>query len=218
MGKRFRNFIIALGFSAAIAVSASPVAMAESHQNTDTDTDHKVTLCHATDSNTNPYVTITVDTNAAGGGNNDGVGGHASHTGPIWNATLKDQHIKWGDIIPSFDFGNGDSFAGLNWTAEGQAIFNNDCQPTGGQGGGETPPPVTPPTTPPTGGVGGETGAILGATTSIAAANQGAQPTQLPNTGLKDGLNPWIVVDTAIVLASGLYWRRFVQPLIGKNS
>jgi len=100
---------------------------------------HTVTLCHATNSDTNPYVVITVDTNAAGGGNNDGVGGHSTHTGPIWNATLKDSHTAWGDIIPSFDYGEGDSFDGLNWTSQGQAIFNNGCSiPTeGGQGGDE---------------------------------------------------------------------------------
>jgi hypothetical protein len=93
-------------------------------------------------------------------------------------------------------------------------VFKVDCAP--GQGG-ETPPVTPPPTT--TGGQGGETGAVLGAaTTAIAAGGQGAvAPAELPNTGLSDGMNPWIIVDTAITLASGLYWRKFIQPLIGKS-
>src|SRR6478609_3260343 len=70
--------------------------------------DQKVTICHRTNSVTNPYVEITVD----GQGNND----HSQHTGPLVTSTsdaqtLKDNHVKWGDIIPPVE-GVTD---GLNW-------------------------------------------------------------------------------------------------------
>jgi hypothetical protein len=80
-----------------------------------------VTICHATDSNTHPYVT---EHPAKDGGDIDG---HSTHTGPIWDATLKAQGIQWGDIIPPFDF-EGGSYPGLNWDAAGQAIYNNGCK------------------------------------------------------------------------------------------
>jgi len=94
-----------------------------------------VTICHRTNSNTNPYVQITVDESAVDGlgGGNDHLG---AHTGPVWDPTLKEQHIKWGDIIPPFDM-NGDPRPDpsliANWPA-GQAIFENGCAPV-------TPPP-----------------------------------------------------------------------------
>jgi uncharacterized repeat protein (TIGR01451 family) len=84
----------------------------------------KQTICHATDSNTNPYVVITPDKNGD-------VDGHAGHTGPVWNPSLKADHIKWGDIIPPFDYNDHGSpahFPGLNWDANGQAFFTNHCR------------------------------------------------------------------------------------------
>ena len=76
-----------------------------------------VTLCHATDSNTHPYQAITVD--AAGAYN-----GHLGHDGPVWNPTLKNDHIKWGDIIPTFTY-NGHQHS-LNVPAA-QSILDNGC-------------------------------------------------------------------------------------------
>jgi hypothetical protein len=93
-------------------------------------TPHKVTICHATASMTNPYVRITVDQAAV-----DGVSGHgpadhlARHTGPVWDPSMT-KHSTWGDIIPPFySDGTADGLPSLNWTAAGQAIFYNDCKP-----------------------------------------------------------------------------------------
>ena len=95
----------------------------------------KVTICHRTDSATNPYRQITVDQSAVDGvGNSDHYG---EHQGPLASTTvvaqqLKDAHIKWGDIIPPLKGVHN----GLNWTTEGQAIYDANCVvPT---------PPLTP--------------------------------------------------------------------------
>ncbi|MDX6215902.1 MAG: hypothetical protein QOG99_1486, partial [Frankiales bacterium] len=85
----------------------------------------KQTICHGTNSNNKPYVVETPNKNGD-------VSGHASHTGPVWDATLKALHIAWGDIIPPFtydDNGVTKNFPGLNWTPAGQAIFANNCLP-----------------------------------------------------------------------------------------
>jgi len=90
-----------------------------------------VTLCHATHSDTNPYVTITV--NAAGAFN-----GHLGATGPIWDPNLKSEHISWGDIIPPFIF-SGNTYS-LNWNPTGIAFWNSNCNiPDQSGGGGGSP-------------------------------------------------------------------------------
>lgn len=92
----------------------------------------KVTICHRTDAVKNPYVKIEVAKSAVDGlaGNNGkGEPDHfGEHKGPIATSeanaqTLKDEDIKWGDIIPPIE-GVHD---GLNWTTVGQAMYNNDC-------------------------------------------------------------------------------------------
>ena len=82
-------------------------------------TPHKVTLCHATDSYTNPYVSVTVDYNAVV------LGGHGNHDGPVFDPAI--QGRKWGDIIPAFNFGDGNQFPGMNLDAVGQAILESGC-------------------------------------------------------------------------------------------
>ena len=90
--------------------------------------DHKTTICHRTNSETNPYVIITVD-NAAiddAGGNSD----HMHHVGDniVWYPGAKtEDHLKWGDIIPPV----AGVTPGLNWT-DGEGIWNNGCKAGGG--------------------------------------------------------------------------------------
>jgi hypothetical protein len=99
----------------AVAISALAITNVSAH-NLD-----KVTICHATHSETNPYVQITVSTSAVDGqGKND----HSHHTGPIWYPGAKGDGVDWGDIIPPVE----GITAGLNWTDEGITIYNNDCK------------------------------------------------------------------------------------------
>jgi hypothetical protein len=102
----------------------------------------KVTICHATDSVGNPYDEDTVSENAIV--QPDGTPtGHGEHTGPIY------PEADWGDIIPPFEYNNlrhsTSEYRGLNWTTDGQAIWNGGCLvvPT------EPPPETTTTTTHP---------------------------------------------------------------------
>jgi hypothetical protein len=130
---------------------------------------NKVTLCHATDSNTNPYVQVTVSSRSVQH-KILGPNGHGTHTGQVWNPTLKSQGIQWGDIIPPFDYGNPvQHYPGLNWDATGIAIWENGCNipagttsstppsstPPSSTPPSSTPPSSTPPTTPTTPGTSG---------------------------------------------------------------
>ncbi|MFZ2663856.1 MAG: SdrD B-like domain-containing protein [Patescibacteria group bacterium] len=71
-------------------------------------------ICHATDSHTNPYVSETPATLGQ-------LMGHADHDGPVWYSGIT---VDWGDIIPPIPVFLP---SGLNWTTEGQAILNNNC-------------------------------------------------------------------------------------------
>ena len=107
----------------------------------------KVTLCHRTNSDHNPYVRITVSINSVIKSS-----GHDGHNGPVYAAGLKAAHQKWGDIIPAFSY-DGGSYPGQNWAA-GSAIFGAGCAV--GNGGGHTTPPTTiTVTATPSGGGGG---------------------------------------------------------------
>ncbi|MEV7395760.1 hypothetical protein [Aeromicrobium sp. NPDC092404] len=97
----------------------------------------KITICHSTSSETNPYVQNAP--NASGD-----LHGHTGHTGGLFPTP------GWGDIIPPFEF-DGEQYPGLNWTAEGQAIYNNGCDlpdepPVELINATPVPPTATPPT------------------------------------------------------------------------
>lgn len=115
----------------------------------------KVTICHSTDSQANPY--ITNDPNKSGD-----VSGHDDHDGAVWYQGIADH--SWGDIIPPFEYeectGTGrdkicttENYAGKNWTTDGQAIWNNNCSIPGTPSLSPTPtatatPTITPSPTP----------------------------------------------------------------------
>jgi hypothetical protein len=119
MIKRLTMALAVLSFCAAVVVSGMHIAGAVQVISED-----KVTICHRTNSATNPYVRITVDKSAADGqGNND----HSQHTGPVATTTqvaqtYKDNHIKWGDIIPDVP-----GVTPVNWNTDGMAVYNNGC-------------------------------------------------------------------------------------------
>jgi hypothetical protein len=109
-----RRRVISLVAGGLLALSAALVATSGAAMATAPDT---VKICHATNSNSNPYVV----NNPAKDGD---VSGHADHTGPIWYDGID---VAWGDIIPPFEY-DGGSYPGMNWDATGQAIWNNDCE------------------------------------------------------------------------------------------
>ena len=123
--------LAALALATATWFATAPVASSTTTAN--------VTICHRTNSVTNPYVTITVDEASVDGDslNDNGQGDHLKeHLGPVFDATNPPppphNGDQWGDIIPPFDE-NGDPRPNpsltLNWPA-GQAIFENGCKPT----------------------------------------------------------------------------------------
>jgi hypothetical protein len=89
--------------------------------------EQKYDICHATNAANNPYNSISVSKSAVdGAGNGDH---YVEHTGPVaeTQATaqqLKDTKTSWGDIIPPVT----GAHSGLNWTAAGQTIWQNDCE------------------------------------------------------------------------------------------
>jgi len=91
-----------------------------------------LTICHATNSNVNPYNAIGPATAGIANGHDK------ADNGPIWNPTLKSQGIKWGDIIPPYTFDNVE-YPGQNWDAEGIAFYNNGAC----DGGGIIPTEIT---------------------------------------------------------------------------
>ena len=87
---------------------AIPQSTTESSTQSQDEKDQKVTICHTTGSDNNPYVEITVDDNAVDSGS-----GHNS-----------DNHQNGKDIIPPGDWDSD----GRNWDSDNQAIYNNNCE------------------------------------------------------------------------------------------
>jgi hypothetical protein len=110
---------LALTFSATSAVLATaPVG-------------HTVPLCHANSDEKNPYILENPDISQVGYlGDTSGHAGHGNDG--VWYPGAKGDKFNWGDIIPPYDYKPDAEtpnfhYDGLNWTDEGQAIFNNGC-------------------------------------------------------------------------------------------
>lgn len=102
-------------------------APAASAARIDGDAAPKVTICHRTNSVSNPYVRITVDQDSVDGdaANDNGQGDHyLEHNEGLFDPATMTNGDDWGDIIPPID-GVHD---GLNWSEEGQAIYDNNCE------------------------------------------------------------------------------------------
>jgi LPXTG-motif cell wall-anchored protein len=154
--------VAAMGIVFVVLGIASPGAHA-----TPPNPEHKVTLCHRTDSYTNPYVRITVDVASVLHE------GHDSHDGPVFFPTIP-KHEKWGDIIPPFNFGPRETYAGKNWTDTGMTVFNNDCvMPFA------APPPTSTP--PPTSAPGGTTTTVGSGSTTTTPGESTTGPTETTN-------------------------------------
>jgi len=116
----------------------------------------EITICHATGSQGNPYIVNSPAINSSGAFAGELAGGHNGHTGPLWFPGIQ---VSWGDIIPPYVYPPANfTYAGLNWTAEGQAIYDNDCNipeatatPTEAPTATPTQAPTATPTDAPTG-------------------------------------------------------------------
>lgn len=118
--KRFAALLPLVG----ALVLCVPAALASDGTGNNGNRNDRVRICHATGSQSNPYVSIEPNKNGV-------VDGHAGHQGGR-------------DIIPPFiynEHGTDKAFAGQNWNSAGQTIWANDCNP---------PKPPSPP--PPTSG------------------------------------------------------------------
>lgn len=155
------------------------------------DNDKKITICHATSSEKNPYVVLSI---ALQGLNGHG-GAHHQHSEDIIPPNS-------GKVIP----------AGQNWTAEGQATFNNNCVPVEVTTTPPTTPPTVPPTVPPGGNVVPPAGGVVpGTNPRGAVAGGGAGAVASPNEGFNvqtavsapsgSGAAPWLGGLAAVMVA-----------------
>jgi uncharacterized repeat protein (TIGR01451 family) len=157
----------------------------------------KITLCHATHSVNNPYVVITVDTSAAdglAGGNEHPQGDHFHHHYEVGDQTVvfdlsMQQGDEWDDIIPPIP----GVHAGLNWTTEGRAIFDNDCEFS------------APPQQNPIVGItkSGPSTATVGGTFSYTVTATNTGNTALTNVTITDNVNAALTVTAVSFTTTG---------------
>lgn len=114
-----KRILAAIEVLSLAALATTATATASSQNPADT-----ITICHATGSDSNPFVPVTIRLN--------GLNGHVGH-----------QHEE--DIIPPND--GAVLPGGQNWTADGQAMHHNGCAAVTGT---ETDTPTATPTVTPT--------------------------------------------------------------------
>jgi hypothetical protein len=202
---------IGLGLAAAAALSGSTLLLASpTTGSAAVAAAAKVTLCHRTDAENNPYgpKPITVSASAAYHGH------YLEHQGDVWYPGHPKKPM-WGDIIPPFTF-QGVTYS-LNWNAAGMAIFNNGCQPltastssvatssSAGISGSSSASAVTSVVTTTVGGV-----AVIGGTTAAApipGAVVAGRHTAITNSEERD---LGIALVAAAAMGAGL---TFVRPI-----
>ncbi len=111
----------ALSLIAAMFMLGAPTASATPSQS--------VVICHATNSQSNPYTRNRVNTSSVEEEGNRFLNGHGDHTGPVWFDGIKE---KWGDIIPAFSYtnprtGKVTDYPGYNLD-KGAEILANGCK------------------------------------------------------------------------------------------
>jgi hypothetical protein len=114
----FKGIIVSL---AALAIVATPALATGNNNGND-----KVTICHATSSEGNPYV----QNQPSKSGDVNGHDGHDNDIIPAFG--YNHEHpgtIHWHGFTPHFHSSTDHEheYAGKNWDEEGQAIWNNDC-------------------------------------------------------------------------------------------
>lgn len=106
-GWLFRGAVFVSAFSIVFSVFV-PTNFVQGSSKNDKENDdkqkQKIEICHATDSDTNPYNLIEVAKPSV-------LNAHGNHTGPVWFSGIIE---KWGDIIPPFT-----GFDGSNWNEAG---------------------------------------------------------------------------------------------------
>jgi hypothetical protein len=122
----FKKLIVVAVMATTLLASSQAVApVIVSAQAVDTDYSY---FCHRTNAASNPYVAVPFSQNYSevdGEGKND----HSLHDdgqGPFDPQIHNQQNRTWGDIIPPLPQVSGMA-NGLNWTADGQEIYFNNC-------------------------------------------------------------------------------------------
>ena len=203
---------LSLVLAAATALALSMSYMVRPVEATKPDPLHKVTICHRTHSETNPYVVETVDEASVDGnnGNDNGKGDHLmEHTGPVWYPGAKADGVFWGDIIPPF-YSDGVTLTGypsLNWNAAGQAIFENGCNFEGEQSSEESASGDE--SVPESGDESEDQGVEAGTGTPAGSMPDGAQST--------DGSSPLPTIAFSLILLASLSALAFANVKASRN-
>jgi hypothetical protein len=179
-----KSIALTAGVSVAVLGFSAP-AYANNSVHGNSNAGDKVTICHATGSNTNPYVQISPNANGV-------VAGHAAH---------QDER----DIIPQFqynDHGSNKHFPGQNWDTNGQATYNNGCKPCKPVSHNPAPAPAPKPT--PTPGRGGGVASSVPVVAPAAAVAPASQITAVPQGAVNAGYGEGTKAAALIGLASSL--------------